>query len=746
MYADAGALCDEVLIDLYTPRERLFVDQWCDKHRQLPAKGTSSAVTGQWDTARVPYFYGVFRAHTNPEMREGAIQKSTQIGATECFIGISLFDSAHSKTQMIVYPDNDSGDDLSTRRMEPAIRACPKVERRLRSIRPIVVDEVRFRDGALTFFSSAESLRSNPVGNILADEIDAWRNTKEDGLTNCRSRMRTFDDGTLWKASTSLGNETGIIKEYDDADVQHTYQLPCPECGQFFELFDFEMLDWHGGLDTAPEIARRNCGVKCPHCKAKIREENKKWMVQHGLWLTQHETVESDGSITATLNTDTRRLKDGCRMIAPLTADFFRTESEQPDPLLRDQGMDPAEAQELRDDLGIEIIGPRSHGARWGFRLNTLVSLIAAGGWSELVYEFVQAKGKLKLTWWRDNFGYSPTKAIKQIDAHKLSLLCDPRSNGGHDHGQCPSWAAGCFGGIDIQKTCIKAAVWAFSPMMRRSALVLTKRIDRDESLKLSEPGIISWLKDIMLESGLPVQTPSPHAVDGFERRRVFPMMFMDTGYCASDAYKLIRVLQKTGAPILACKGESNDQKAIKPFFVRDVQHHKNLRGEPVSDIDPTQLVMVNGPYLKEMLADRLRPEKESIIKGIVDHHGEEFDRDHPAELPGIDTWLDDDGLSMYEEVLKELTAEHLTMFGKGSGKPGDKGKGKLRQVWDLISAYRKNDYWDCSVYAWCAALFAMMDQYTDEEFAQQLAMIEAQLQGQVTTPQRRKIGTAGLD
>ena len=764
MYADPAMLGRQTLIEMFTPRERLFVDQWCDRYRTLPAKGTAAAVTGKWDTLRTPYLIGMFRAHTNPEVREIAFQKSTQIGATELMIGCSLYDSAHGKTQMIAYPDEKAGDSLSTRRMEPAVRACPPVDRLLRLSRAITTEEIRFKNGSLMFFVSADSrsgMRSHPVGHIVADEIDKWANTHEDGLTNCRSRMRTFPQGTLWKASTPMGDETGITKEYNEADVQHAFQIPCPECGGFFELWDFSMLKWQGGMDTDPEIARRNCWVRCPHCEAKIREENKRWMIRHGLWATQHETILSDGSITETLDPLTRSLRKGCRPIAALTTDFFRSPQEQPDPYLRDQGMEPFEAEELRKTYGITIDGPMSHGQRHGFRCNTMVSDIAEGGWGGLVYEFVQGKGKMDPTWWRDNLGQSPTKAIKRVEASNLLLLCDARANGGHDHGQCPSWTAGCYGGIDIQKDCIKATVWAFSPMMRRSALVLTKRIERREAYELNEQAISDWLIDMMLDGGLPVQTPinRPSRLDqAFEHRRMFPMFLMDTGHYKDEAYRLIKRLQMMGANILACKGQANDQKTDKPFYVANLQHTKNERGETVSDADPQQLVHVNGPYLKEILANRLRPLDKNILGssiggqagglagGLMSHTGELIaEREYPSELPGIETWNDDLGDPMYEEVLHELTGEHLTLIGKGSGKSGDDAKGKLRQVWRPVSTHRKNDYWDASVYGWCGAYFAQMNRYTDEEFREQLAVIEAQVQGQTSSNQRRRVGTSKI-
>src|SRR5690606_29836315 len=83
MYADPVAILDEVRREVFTPREALPLDRWCDRHRVLAAEGTGAARAGRWDTENTPYLREPMRRLQDPEVQELAYWKSAQIGYTE---------------------------------------------------------------------------------------------------------------------------------------------------------------------------------------------------------------------------------------------------------------------------------------------------------------------------------------------------------------------------------------------------------------------------------------------------------------------------------------------------------------------------------------------------------------------------------------------------------------------------------------------------------------------------------------
>ena len=704
MYADAGGICTDIFAGIYAPPERLTVDRWAERHRTHATEGIKGEATGAWDCTVTPCLIGPLRAYTDPEPRVIAVQKSTQCGATDGLIyNCTLYDADRGRSQMLVLPTAKKGQENNQQRLAPAFKATPVLAKYFDPKHSLTADKLRLTNGVIIEFAytgSSDSLRGTPCGFPKCDEIDTFDCSKENPIENVASRTRSFADSKTILTSTPMGEDTGITRQFDTADVQHAYQCPCPRCGQFFELWDFALLGWIGGVDTDPVMAAANCWLTCPHCQHKIREECKLWMVQHGLWITQHETIESDGSITATLDPVLKTLTPGSPKLCSLTADFFRDASEQPDPVARNQGMTEDEAGDLRNTLGITVTGPRSHGPVWGFRFNTIASPIAKAGWGGLVYGFVKAKGRPDATWWRDNLGQSPTQTAKTIEAANLMQLCKGREIGGHEHGQCPSWTTACLGAVDIQKDCIKVMVWAFGPLMRKMALVLTRIIPRDEDLQLAEPHLEDAILDLAIREGLPIQSETI-GMGGFQTRRAWPAFFVDTGAgeWTDQSYAFVHRLETKGCRVFCCKGIENKFHDARPFRVSDLRYQKTINNEKISDHTPSQLVLVNTAFFKSQLATRTRP----LAKEDLDLDGVMY---HPLQLPGESGWLDDEGRPMAGRVIREMTAEHLIMIGAGSGRSGKDGLGQPRQVWRKVTSDRTNDFTDTSVYILCNAMF----------------------------------------
>ncbi len=709
IYADPDQLLRSGVRAVFMPREVLPLDRWCDKHRVLATEGTGAARSGRWDTDQTPYLREPLRRLHDPEVREVAFWKSAQVGFTDGYIVNPLLHLIGELRQpaMVVYPTADKGVAVNRRRLLPTVKACPVTARLISRAHELTQNELRIGNVPIWFgFSkSSDSLRGDPVGWIFADEIDAFDNTDNDTLAQCRSRQTTFADRKLIKGSTPE-DEAGIIAEYKTADVRWRFMVPCPFTGEFFELWSFDQLHWFGGLEVDPLTAAAQVFVKSPFSPPnetfRIREHLKRWMVMSGLWVTQNEAIESDGSILATVDRDTGAVVaiDGVEKgIGRLTSDFFRSPEQEPDRVARDGGMAASAAAELRERLGIKITGHRDRGPNHGFRVNSLVSLIDAGGWAQTAADFVRAKGKPEPTWWKERLGQVPTAQAERLELTQLRALCLGRAGGGHEHGELPEWTKAVFGGVDVQQDCIKATVWAFGAQGANAALCMTARIERDKRNFLREKDLRFALRDMAL-----VLLPTA--------QRVKPMgWFIDSGHFTEEVYELVRWLRSNGARAWACKGTDRDGNG-RMIWSSTVTETRLPDGRREARPDPIDLIHYADDSLSSLLVSRIAADP-ALADLDPDEIGEELILAGRAYLPGLNGWVDQHGEPMGERVLDELTNIERVTIGAGSGLSGADGRGRRRQVWRKRVLHRANDWFDASKLAWVGLKRYQVDRWT---------------------------------
>lgn len=717
MYADIETILREGTTRAWTPRSKPPVDLWCDENRTLPSEGVGAAQSGRWDTSLTPYLREPLRRSTDPEVREIAFVKSTQIGATELLICIVLYTIVVlGKSLLYVYPNAAKGRKFNERRLVPAIRLCPPAARLLAmgGAKAATAEAVKLGSNLIWFgyTGSADSLRGDPVGTVLDDEIDAFDYSGEDPIENGRSRQTTFSDSLMWNVSTPMDDQSGIQLMYDTADVRWTYMTPCSKCGAFSELFDFSMIQWIGGLKTDPQTAAANCWLKCPCCEKRINLDDHRWMIQHGIYITQGEEIISDGSILETLDVETRELKEDCEMLSKIGGDGFRRLFHEEQVEHAEHAEDGYSEESVR--YGVRIVGEQSHGPRHGYRICTMQSLVSAEGIRGLVYDFVKADGQPSATWWRDRMGQSPSTKGQRVETHNIRLLCAGPEEGGHSFGQCPPWTIALFGAVDCQKDCIKVLVYAFGAMGKQRALVWSEIIPRREELKFAD------VQERLIDIG-------SFPVIG-ARRTLTPRWFIDSGFWTHQVYDLVRALQdQTGRDrFIACKGTNEKDNDPKPYYRSTVREATAGSGEKYIRPHELELVYVNGHYWKSKIARDLMPLTEQVVESLraACETDEEFedklDSISPIQFPGIDSWPNAEG------VIAELAAEELVLVGQGSGRSGNDGRGRLRSVWRKRGSHRKNDFGDCHVYLHACAERHGVGKWTQEEADKVIAEVEA--------------------
>ena len=742
MFADPHIIFAEVTREVMTPRARPPVDQWCDQHRTISTGGKGTASTTQWNTDEVPYLREPLRRSTDPEVRETTLQKSTQVGATEALFCVVCYCIAVLRRSLLyVYPTANKGREVNKDRLVPALMGCGPVAEILRRIgnRAIVDHKLRLGTSMVQFAytQSRDSMRGDPFPEVLNDELDTFDFSGEDPIENGRSRQTTFEDAHSWHISTPMSDGSGITELYDKSQVRWTYQTPCPECGDFFELWDWGIVEWLGGMDADPLVAAANCWLRCPCCNERIGLGSHRWMIQHGIWITQGERIESDGTVRQSLN-EHGELADGWAMMSALTSDAFRGDEEEQAPLRLEDSAPPPSGRGRHEEgdlyagyseharrYGVRIVGDRDRGPKHGYRICTMQSLVSAESIPGLVKDFLEADGRPTATWWRDRLGRSPSTKGDRVEITDLQLLAKPVEQRGHLFGQCPEDTVAVFGGIDVQKRCVKLLANAYGPQGKWKAMVWAAEIPRDEAMRFED------VRKAMLD--LPV-FPVRDAM-----RKLTARWLIDSGYETRDVYQLVHDLERLvgRGQFIACKGMSNPETRTELYTTRRLREMITPDGQRVLLPYEVELVQVNGHAYRDRRAPRLVPFDEETLtrlrasypdgeKGEAEYRAM-LERNRPTAFPALSSWPE--GLA--RRVFAEIAEDEKVRIGQGSGRPGNDGRGREREVWRKRVSHRPNDWGDCDIYADARADRDGIMEWTPEMAAEQIARIEQQLAGE---------------
>jgi len=278
------------------PPPRLTVSEWADKYRKLPR--VSSGEPGRWRTDRTPYLKEIMdELSPSSHAEEVVFMKGSQIGGTESGINwiLSIINCNPAAT-LSVQPTIDMAKRYSRQRVSPSIRECDATKD--------VVQENKSRDGGNTILqkdfpggtlimtgaNSAAGLRSMPICNLFADEVDAWPDDVEgegDPLELAKKRITNFARRKCFECSTpTIAGMSRIEKLFAKSDQRYFY-VPCPFCGHYQVItWDSIRFDNHD-----PETAR----MVCEKCAAEIREHNKTEMLVKGEWRKQNPTSKIPG-------------------------------------------------------------------------------------------------------------------------------------------------------------------------------------------------------------------------------------------------------------------------------------------------------------------------------------------------------------------------------------------------------------------------------------------------------------------
>lgn len=225
-------------------------------------------------------------AVNEPGVSEVVFMTSSQIGKTEILNNIiGYFTHQDPSPMLLIQPTLDMAETWSKDRLAPMIRDTDVLtdlfgDPRSRDSNNTLLHK-KFPGGHITMAgaNSPSSLASRPIRIVLLDEEDRYPHSagsEGDPGSLAQKRTTTFWNRLLVSVSTpTIEDESKIESRYQQSD-QRKFYVPCPECDAF-QVLSWQQIKFEKGK---PETTF----YECEHCKAKLKESDKMWMLAHGEW------------------------------------------------------------------------------------------------------------------------------------------------------------------------------------------------------------------------------------------------------------------------------------------------------------------------------------------------------------------------------------------------------------------------------------------------------------------------------
>ena len=288
------------------PPESLTVSQWAEKYRILDSK--TSAIPGSWRNRKTPYLVEIMDALVDPDVETIIFVKPTQVGGTEAELNmVGYVIQQDPSPVMIVYPTEQLAESISQNRLEPMIKASPKLSERYHEYQSQRL-ELQF-DGmylSLVGSNSPSSLASKPIKYLMLDEVDKYpANTKKeaDPIALAKERTKTFASRKIYMTSTPTVREGHIWDALESADIVKHYFVPCPHCGEYIEL-KFGQIKWPEKEETLTLSDRADQAVYvCQECGCVINDWDKGAMLSAGRWQVVRNDTGGSRKVAYWMNT-----------------------------------------------------------------------------------------------------------------------------------------------------------------------------------------------------------------------------------------------------------------------------------------------------------------------------------------------------------------------------------------------------------------------------------------------------------
>lgn len=291
----------------FLPPEDLTVSEWADRYRRLSPE--SSAEAGPWRTSRTPYLKEPMDSFTDPRVRKVVIVAGSQIGKTECELNcLAYLMDQDPGTVLFIQPTLEDAKKFSRLRVEPMIRDCPRLRRKVHSVerggkQAKTVLQKSFPGGMLMMVGSnaASALASTPARYIIGDERDRWAlsaGKEGDPWRLAEARQTTFYNAKAIEVSTPTVKGASNIERAYAEGTQERWVTRCPHCGEWHDIqfddirFKHESDRINGRrvfrLTSPPVWVCPSCG--CISTEREMRAAPSRWEADNPSALAQNRT------------------------------------------------------------------------------------------------------------------------------------------------------------------------------------------------------------------------------------------------------------------------------------------------------------------------------------------------------------------------------------------------------------------------------------------------------------------------
>lgn len=155
---------------------------------------------------------------------------------------------------------------------------------------------MQFRSNNLAFVgvNNPGELSSRPVAFVVCDEAGKYQHVvKAEAAPDklIEARTNSFRRKKMLTTSTPSAEDQAFWQRFLLTDQRH-YHVPCPHCGEYFELkFSLKTVVWDHPDDGSKvdfETVKRTTRYICPHCAAELYEHDKPAMIAGGRWVSNN--------------------------------------------------------------------------------------------------------------------------------------------------------------------------------------------------------------------------------------------------------------------------------------------------------------------------------------------------------------------------------------------------------------------------------------------------------------------------
>ena len=243
-----------------------------------------------------PYQHDIVAAMDMPSVRQVSLMLASQSGKTlvEAIKVIKQL-QRHEASGMLVMAREQDVVRFIDSKLQPLIHDHPTLaalltKKSLNKRHGVSYPPYMFYLGTA---GSPASLRGASAPLVLADEVDAWWQTRghavaRELLDDMRQRQTDFrsDERLLVLASTPESADESIIWGEFQAGNQQHWQVACPACGVVRKL---RCVDW---LDV-----EHRC-IRCPECGWTGGERERQQLTAAGQWVADNPSVTDHASFT----------------------------------------------------------------------------------------------------------------------------------------------------------------------------------------------------------------------------------------------------------------------------------------------------------------------------------------------------------------------------------------------------------------------------------------------------------------